>query len=155
MERIITTSVLVIDKFLTVLKGLPHLLENQKPVCGVAEQGHGFLASIPIQLTFNINSPSELWTPWTKGNRAVWWLCISSTDLPLDCFQTPRNVQHVLHHRSVPEMKIKINIQNIDTQISNLNVNVMHTALCHNMQVWECRANSNNDLHSLSWNMDP
>lgn len=88
----INTSAWVIHKLLTVLKGLPHLLENQGIVCGMVEQRHGLLASIPIKLPFNINSPLEIWSSCEKINRAIWWQCRSSTNLPLDCFQTPRNV---------------------------------------------------------------
>ena len=73
-----------------VLKGLSHLLENQGIVCGMVEQRHGLLASIPIKLPFN--SLLEIWASWRKVNRAIWWQCRSSTNRPLDCFQTPRNV---------------------------------------------------------------
>lgn len=91
----INSSGCVINELLTVLKGLSHLLENQGLVCGMVEQRHGFLASIPIKLPFNINSPLEVWASWRKVNGAIWWRCRPSTNLPLDCFQTPRNVSCV------------------------------------------------------------
>lgn len=88
----INTSAWVINKLLTMLKGLSHLLENQGIVCCMVKQRHGLLASITIKLPFNINSPLAIWASWRKVNWAIWWLCRSLTNLPLDCFQTPRNV---------------------------------------------------------------
>lgn len=78
-----------------MLKGLSHLLENQRLVWGMVEQRHGFLARIPIKLPFNINRPLDVWASWRKVSRAIRWRCRFSPNLPLDCFQPPRNVSCV------------------------------------------------------------
>jgi len=66
VERI--STLLSINKLLTVLKGLSHLLGNDGTVCGMVEQRHGLLASITIKLPFIL---TVLWKCGPPGEPSI------------------------------------------------------------------------------------